>query len=216
MVLLTKDLRVRRFTPMAENLLRLLPSDVGRSILDIRPNVEIKDFQKLLHEVIATVIPKDLEVEDNQGKWYSVQIKPYRTNDDRIDGAVLLFTDITKLKTSLIYSEAIESIVAHPLIVLSGELKVKRANMKFYETFKTTREETENRFIYELGTGQWNIPELRRLLEEVLPMHSEFSDYEISRNFPVIGQTTMHLQGRRLFYNDKATETILLAMVPEK
>ena len=212
MVLLTKDLRVRRFTPKAENVLRLLPADIGRSISDIRPNVDIKDMEKLLLEVIATMIPKDLEVEDNTGKWYSVQMKPYRTSDDRIDGAVLLFTDITDLKTSNIFCEAVESIVAHPLLVLGGDLKIKRANKKFYEVFKTSREETENQFIYKLGNGQWNIPDLRKALEEVLPKKSEFTDYKVTHDFPGLGRRTMRLDGRRLFYQNKATETILLAI----
>ncbi len=126
----------------------------------------------------------------------------------------MLFTDITLLKTSLMYAEAIEGIVAHPLVVLSGDLKVKRANQKFYEVFEVKREDTENHFIYELGNGQWDIPELRKLLEEVLPKHSEFVEFEINRNFPGIGNTSMRLSGKRLFHNHKATETILLAMVP--
>jgi len=100
-ILLTKDLRVRRFTPMAEKIFRLVPADVGRSIGDIRPNVDIKDLHTMLNEVIATVVPKAMEAQDEAGRFYSVQIKPYRTNDDRIDGAVLSFTDITQLKSCL-------------------------------------------------------------------------------------------------------------------
>jgi two-component system CheB/CheR fusion protein len=99
-VLLNKDLKVRRFTPLAKDLLRLLPGDVGRSILDIRPNVEIKDLQKLLFLVIATGIPKELEIQEPQGIWYSVQLKSYRTSQNKIDGAVILFTDVTKIKTA--------------------------------------------------------------------------------------------------------------------
>jgi len=212
MVLLTKDLRVRRFTPLAETILRLLPTDVGRSITDIRPNVEIKDMEKMLFEVVATAIPKELEVEDNQGKWYSVQMKPYRTKDDRIDGAILLFTDVTQLKTSLIYAEAVESIYSHPLLILGGDLIVKRANKKFYEVFKATPRDTENRFIYDLGNEQWNIPDLRDLLEKVLPQNSEITNYKVTHNFPNIGKKTMSLSGRRLFYHNTATETVILAI----
>jgi two-component system CheB/CheR fusion protein len=73
---------------------------VGRSILDIRPNVEIKDLQKLLFLVIATGIPKELEIQEPQGIWYSVQLKSYRTSQNKIDGAVILFTDVTKIKTA--------------------------------------------------------------------------------------------------------------------
>jgi two-component system CheB/CheR fusion protein len=214
MILLTKDLRVRRFTPMAETLFRLLPGDIGRSIADIRPSVEIKDMEKLLLEVIATAIPQELEIEDNQGLWFALQMKPYRTQDDRIDGAVLLFTDITQLKTSLIYSEAVESFYVHPLLVLGGDLKVKRANRKFYEIFKESPSDTENRFIYDLGSGQWNIPELRNLLEKILPQSSNIANFKVTHDFPKIGRQTMNLSARRLFYNNTATETILLSVEP--
>jgi two-component system CheB/CheR fusion protein len=216
LILLTKDLRVRRFTPLAEKLFRLLPTDVGRPIEDIRPNVEIRDLQKLTAEVVSTVIPKELEVQSEDGRWYLLQIKPYRTCDDRINGAVLLFTDITYLKENVVYTEAVEGIIAHPLIVLTGNLTVKRANKKFYEVFQTTPTETENHFFYKLGTGQWDLPGLRKLLGEILPKQSEFTDYLVTENFPHIGRTTFYLSGRRLFYHDKSTETILLTMRPAK
>lgn len=212
MILLTNDLRVRRYTPVAGTLFRLLPGDVGRSIADIRANVEIKDMEKLLLEVITTAVSKTMEVQDGQGSWYAVQMKPYRTEGGRIDGGVLIFTDITQLKTSLIYSEAVESIYAHPLLVLGGDLKIKRANSKFYEVFKVTPAETENRFIYDLGNRQWNIPSLRELLEKVLPQNSDIANYEVTHQFPGIGKKTMILNARRLFYQTSATETILLAI----
>lgn len=210
MVLLTRDLKVRRLTPLAESLLRLLPGDVGRSIGDF--NIEIKGLQKMLLEVISTAVAVELEIENAQGTWYCVQMKPYRTRDGRVDGAVLLFTDITKMKTSLIYSEAVESIYAHPLVVLGGDLRVKRANKKFYEVFSATPRDTENRFIYDLGNEQWNIPELRELLEKVLSQNSEITNFKVSHRFPKIGQRTMNLSARRLFYQDRATETILLSI----
>lgn len=210
MVLLTRDLRVRRFTPLAETLLRLLPGDIGRSIGDF--NIEIKGLRKMLLDVIATTTPVDLETENAQGAWYAVQMKPYRTRDGRVDGAVLIFTDITKMKTSLIYSEAVESIYAHPLVVLGGDLRVKRANKKFYEVFSATPRDTENRFIYDLGHSQWNIPELRELLEKVLPQNSEIACFKVTQSLPGLGKRTMNLSARRLFYRDQATETILLAI----
>ena len=137
-VMLNKTLRIRRFTPTAQKLLRLIPTDIGRSINDIRSNVDIKDLEKILLEVLRSAIPIKFEVQDVDKKWHSVEVRPYRTSDDRIDGLVLSFIDIDKIKTSLEYAEAIEETVGKPIVVLSGDLKVKKANELFYKFFKTS------------------------------------------------------------------------------
>jgi two-component system CheB/CheR fusion protein len=211
-ILLNKDLRIRKFTPMAEKMLRLIPTDIGRPVTDIRPNIDIPDLEKILLDVVATVTPRQFEAQDPLGKWYSVKIRPYRTSDDRINGIVLLFTDINDLKTGLIYSQSLENTISQPLLILGGDLIVKRANKKFYDVFKSTPADTENHFIYKVGNGQWDIPQLRKLLGEVLPTNTDFRDFEVTHRFPSIGEKTMRLSGCRLFFEDKATETIILAI----
>ena len=103
---------------------------------------------------------------------------------------------------------AIYETMQEPLLVLDSELRVMEANSAFYETFKTSRDKTENRLIYELGNGQWNIPKLRHLLEEVLPNHAPVHDFEMSHAFPTIGARTMRLNAHRLTGNGH----ILLAL----
>ena len=209
-VMLSKDLRIRKFTPMAEKCLRLIPADIGRSIIDIRPNVEIKDLESRLLEVIRTVRPIEFEAPASDGKYYSVQIRPYRTSDDRIDGAIILFSDITRIKSSLEYAEEIEETIDQPLLLLAEDLKVKKANDRFYKIFQTAPSETNGRFLYDLGNGQWNIPKLRILLEDILPKETSIDKFEVTHDFPGIGKRTVRLNAR-CFRNHEAGEgTILL------
>ena len=97
-VMLGPDLRIRRFTPMAERMLNLIPADVGRPIGDINLTLHISDMESLLEEVIDTVSVREREVQDKQGRWYSMRLRPYRTLENKIDGAVLVLVDIDTLK----------------------------------------------------------------------------------------------------------------------
>src|ERR1700676_410273 len=85
------------------------------------------------------------------------------------------------------YAQDIVDTVREPLLMLDTALRVRSANRAFYQTFHVTSEETENRLIYELGNGQWDIPALRNLLEDIIPTSSVFRDFELEQNFPVIG-----------------------------
>ena len=98
-VMLGKDRRIRRFTPQAEKLLNLLPADVGRPISNIRPNVRVPDLDGLFTEVIDKISQKEIEIQDRDGRWYSMRLRPYRTADHRIDGVLMIFIDIHALKT---------------------------------------------------------------------------------------------------------------------
>jgi two-component system CheB/CheR fusion protein len=110
------------------------------------------------------------------------------------------------------YAEAIVATVREPLLVLDKNLRVKTANHSFYKTFQVNVEETENHLIYELGKGQWNIPELRTLLENILPEKSKFSDYEVRHNFANIGERIMLLNAREIKSDNNSEILILLAI----
>ncbi len=96
------------------------------------------------------------------------------------------------------YAESIVDTVRESLIVLDADLKVVSANKSFYRDFKVSPKETKGRLIYDLGNRQWNIPALRKLLEDILPKKSVFNDYEIEHDFEDIGPKTMLLNARRL------------------
>src|SRR5262249_26389472 len=218
-VMLGPDLRIRRFTPMAEKTFNLIRTDVGRPISDIKLNIDVPDLEQLVVQVIDTVSAKEQEVHDKQGRWYSLRIRPYRTLDNKIDGAVLVLLDVDNLKRAeaviqeaRAYAENIVATVREPLLVLDGNLRVQTANYSFYEVFQVPAADTEGRLLYELGTRQWDIPELRRLLEEILPENKQFNDFQVRHEFEHIGTRTMVLNARRLEREAGRLALILLAI----
>src|SRR6202046_3200166 len=96
------------------------------------------------------------------------------------------------------YAQNIVDTVREPLLILDATLRVRSANRAFYQTFQVTPPETEGRLIYKLGNGQWDIPDLRTLLEDIVPMSSVFNDFELEHDFPSIGRRVMLLNARKL------------------
>ena len=109
------------------------------------------------------------------------------------------------------YAQDVVDTVREPLLILDSSLRVHSANRAFYQTFHVSPEETENQLIYELGNGQWDIPDLRTLLEDIVPMSSVFNDFELEHDFPVIGRRVMLLNARKLREGSHA-ELLVLAM----
>ncbi len=96
------------------------------------------------------------------------------------------------------YAQDVVDTVREPLLILDSSLRVHSANRAFYQTFHVAPDETEDRLIYELGNGQWDIPALRTLLEDIVPKSSVFNDFELEHDFPFIGRRVMLLNARRL------------------
>jgi len=109
------------------------------------------------------------------------------------------------------YAMDIVDTVREPLLILDTALRARSANRAFYQTFHVSAEETEDRLIYELGNGQWDIPDLRTLLEDVVPKSSVFNDFELEHTFPVIGRRVMLLNPRKLQAGHHG-ELLVLAM----
>ena len=110
------------------------------------------------------------------------------------------------------YTESIVETIRQPLLVLDADLKIISANRNFYSTFKVIHGETLGCFIYDLGNKQWNIPGLRKLLEEVLPEKQAFDDFEVAHNFQDIGHKIMLLNAREIYRKDIGAKMILLAI----
>ena len=139
------------------------------------------------------------------GRWFFLRVRPYLTLDNKVDGAVLVPVDINDLKRSEAriasareYAENIIGTMREPLVVLDTDLRVESVNRAFYRTFGMTPAEVTGQTIYELGNRQWDIPRLRALLEEVLPLGNSFDEFEVTHDFPALGRRTMLLNGRRL------------------
>jgi len=117
-----------------------------------------------------------------------------------------------ELRGALAYAESIVETVREPLLVLDADLRVISANRSFYQAFQVSPEKTEKRLIYKLGNRQWDIPKLRKLLEEILPQNTQIEDFEVDHEFTTIGRRTMLLNARRIYRESNRTETILLAI----
>ncbi|MGF1938472.1 MAG: chemotaxis protein CheB [Nostoc sp. ChiQUE02] len=217
-LILTLDLRVRRFTPMAQRLFNLIPADAGRPLSDIRANLNIPDLESLILEVLDTLSIKELEVQTMGGHWYNLRIRPYRTTENQIDGVVLVLIDIDVLKRSATtleqarnYAEAIVETVQVPLIVLDADFRVNKANRSFYETFQVSPSETAQSLIFELGNGQWNLPGLQQILEDILANDTTIQNLEVEHRFEQIGHKTMLLNGWKIIQQGES-QKILLAI----
>jgi chemotaxis protein methyltransferase CheR len=111
-------------------------------------------------------------------------------------------------KIALHYMETLVDVARESFMILDADLKVISANPVFYQNFQVSKEQTVDVLLYELGNGQWNIPELKRLLEEILPQEKEVRDYEVTHVFETIGQKTMLLNARQI----DSVQLIILAM----
>jgi len=217
-VMLDQELRIRRFTSTAGALLQVRPSDIGRPITDIRLNINISRLDQLILQVMDSLHASEHEVQDPQERWHSLQIHPYRTADNRIEGVVLALFDVDvikksqeQLKKSTEFFRAVLDTVREPILVLDSDLRVMAANDSFLRTFQVSSPDTVNRFIYRLGDEQWNIPKLRAMLEQVLPMSQEVKDFEVEHDFPTIGHKIMLLNASRMLQGSDLNPMILLA-----
>jgi two-component system CheB/CheR fusion protein len=212
LVMVGRDLRIRRFTRAMEPMLNLITSDIGRSITDLQPQMELPDLRRLLLDAMegGNRIPRNIR--DSHGRWYSLRILPSVGPEGKVDGAVMMLIDIDAAKRGLDFAEAIVETVREPLVILNQNLQVLKANRTFYETFQSAREETEGRLVYDLGNGQWNIPKLRELLENILPAHSAFRDFEVTHEFEHVGRKVMLLNASEIFNPNAQARTILLAI----
>jgi two-component system CheB/CheR fusion protein len=218
-VIVGPNLRIRLYNPAAEQVLSLVGTDVGRPIGAVKSLLNIGELEPLIRTAIETLTPYDEEVQDRAGRWYAMRIRPFQSLENTIDGAILTWSDITALKGSLAnmtesrdYLAAIMGTVQSPLLVLDASLRVRTANQAFLDVFQVSRAETENELVYRLGSGQWNIPALRRLLEEILPERTHFFGLEVTHDFPRIGQRTLLLNARQVLPEQAGDPLILLAV----
>ncbi len=194
---------------------------------------------RISHELLQTRFPLNLiEITAkllSQGRWngelthttragqtivVSTRWALQRDEEGRPSGILVIDRDITQQKRAeqatieaWRFAESITNTVQESLLVLDQELRIVSANQTFFRTFRVAQEETEGRLIYELGNGQWDIPELRRLLEDILPHNSTFENYEVEHDFERIGHRTMLLNARRIYRQSQETQMILLAML---
>ncbi|MBI3006493.1 MAG: PAS domain-containing protein [Ignavibacteriales bacterium] len=181
-VMVGNDLCIRWFTPAAGNFLRLIPADVGRPIGNFNPGILGQDLELKIRNVIETLSVKETEVQDQTGRWHLLRIRPYKTSDNRIDGAVLVLVDIDDLRRSLALSRDLRAIietVRECVVVLDADSVVKIANKYFYKIFQTTEALTVGRVIYSVAEGRLDLPGVRSLLDGAYHQGTRWQNYKI-------------------------------------
>ena len=225
-IFLDNNLFIKRFTLHATKVVNLISSDIGRPINHIVTNLRYEKFVEDAKEVLRTLVYKEIELQTVAGIWYQMRILPYRTTNNVIDGVVITFTDINNQKTAYEkinklnqdiqlareYSDNIINTVREALLILDKDLIVLSANRSFYKMFNTVCEKTVGKFIYELDDKNWDIPQLRELLEQIIPQRNFFEDYEIEYNFVNEGRKKIIFNARQVFHGEKETKLILLAI----
>ncbi|MFZ0591218.1 MAG: CheR family methyltransferase, partial [Bryobacteraceae bacterium] len=210
-IFLDNELRIKNFTPASESIFRIIPSDVGRPITDLAAQFSGNSLRDDIGEVLRTLAVKERQLTGVQGRSYLMRILPYRTVQNVVSGVVLTFVDVTELKEAELqaqkakdYLESIVQTVRNPLLVLDAGLHVVSANRMFFSTFHVTSQEIVGRPVEELGDGEWDIPELRDRMAEVLSNDDAFEDFEVRREFRGIGRRAMMVSASRILGQEPA------------
>lgn len=198
-IFLDRQLRVRRFTPSAERVMWLIPSDVGRPLDHVKRRVDDEALATDVIKVLEQLAPREAEVRCEDGRWYLRRVVPFRSGD-RIEGVCLTYYDITSQRLATeqseearYFAEAIVRSSRLPFVVLDHELSVVSANAKFYTTFALDGEQAKGQSIRGLGGGQWNIPALLTMLERVVRDKLDVQDFEIEHTFEGLGRRNLQL-----------------------
>jgi two-component system CheB/CheR fusion protein len=215
---------VRRYTPRLADCYNLIASDIGRPFAHLTHTLEANTLVADAEQVRAELVPITREIAGANDCIYEVRVRPYRGEGNRVAGVVLTFVDVTErhhheeqtkaLNAELMaqrgYAEGIVATMREPLLVLDGDLRVVLANRSFYRYFRAQREDTEGVALYQLGQRQWDIAELRSLLDKVVQQNIEVDDFEVQHDFGA-GERVLMLNARRLVWAIASKTLVLLA-----
>lgn len=225
---LDNELRIKRFTPKAKEMIHLLQSDIGRPIGHFATSLIGVDLIKYASEVLNNLMQKSFEVKSKDGKWFIIRILPYRTVANVIDGVVITFTDITTqkeneqkllqvntfLNDSLMLNENILDTLTKGLIVLDDKLRIVWVNRSFYNLFMLTKEKTIGAYIYDLCKGEFASHKMKELLTNVITLNNTFENYQMAYDFKHVNTyKSLTMSARRIFRRD-SKDLILLEVRP--
>lgn len=221
LLVLDSELRVMAANPAFYRQFKVAPAETLSQTIYSLGNGQwnIAPLRRLLDDVLkedSTICGFRVEHEFHSiGKRIMLLNANGMRREGESDTILLAINDITEserlrfeLEGERDFAEKLIVSIRESILVLGWDLRVRYANLSFYDHFMASGEQTEGRFIWELGNGQWNIAELRTLLERILPEQNSFDDYEIENEFETIGLRTMLLNARRLDH----TNLILLAI----
>ena len=202
---LDRDVRIVRFTPKVGELFNVRNSDKGRPLSDLTHRLGDLDLHREALGVLDSLKSVERELQSDDGKWYLCRLLPYRTPNSGVEGLVVTLIDITERKlyeqqthAAREYAEAVVESLPEPLTVLQPDFTIKTLNASFCELFHLDRRQAEGLGFFEVNQGQWDLPELRDLLEEVLPENHAFYGYQIELDLQAFGKRVLLVNARQV------------------
>ena len=219
-IFLDNDLNIRFFTPASKSLFRVIASDIGRPLADLTPLVPDPTLLADARAVLKSTTPVRREIQAGDATWYIRRILPYRTDDNRIEGVVITFADISevkeaerKIEAARAYAERIINTIRQPLLVLDGALRIISANDAFYRTFALTPEDTLDRHFAAASPCLAEIVGLRSFLQQVrTESPSMVTDFEAEATLPKLGRRVLVMNARFIRDELAGQAKILLAI----
>jgi two-component system CheB/CheR fusion protein len=215
---LDRDLKIQRFTDRVREIISVVPGDIGRPVHDLASQLRYDSLADDARSVIETLVPFEKEVRTNAGEWRLLRILPYRTSRRVIDGVVITFLDVDRVKraellaASLSFAQSIVQTVREPLAVLDTALNIVTANPAFKELFALSDAQLDGLSLFEAGAGFFAIPGLRRSLEEVISSGVALDDLVAEQALPGLPPRAMLLNARRLQSETAPSGHVLLAL----
>jgi two-component system, chemotaxis family, CheB/CheR fusion protein len=216
-IFLDRGLLIRRFTHDAANVYRLVATDLGRPLADIRSELKDVDLLADARTVLDTLTLVEREVQAGD-TWYLARTQPYRTVDNVIDGVVLTFNDVTERVHAIAdrrardLAEAIVDTVRDPLVVLDRQLRVVAASRAYTSRFGGPASVLLGQSFYEIGDRLWDVTPMHDLLDAVLPAERTFEARALTHVIPGIGPLQLRLSARRVAEKGGSTELVLLSI----
>lgn len=217
-IFLDAHLRIKRFTRQAKAIIKLIDSDIGRPLGDLTSILQYEHLIDDARTVLQTLVYKDTEVRAINGDWYLLRILPYRTTENMIDGLVISFVDIDRLKKAEQTVEAtqltaaIVNTVRQPLLVLNDKLNILTANASFNQAFNRKNENLTGQSLFSINEGAWDRGPLRKHLAEILASGAAFEAHCLDAGFPDIGDKNLLIDGGILKQSPGNPTLILLAI----
>jgi PAS domain S-box-containing protein len=221
--------RVASMNAVAESLTGWTDADASGQALEVVFHIVNESTREAVESPVARTLRQGVIVglanhtvliaKDGTERPIDDSSAPIRSKEGAIVGCVLVFRDVAErrrmelaVSDARAYAESIVDSVREPLVVLDAELRVVSANRAFFQTFHVVKEETEGKRLYDLGNRQWDIPALRKSLEELLLQNKILNGYEVEHVLPEVGQRHMLLNARRVYRAGNHSELVLLAI----
>jgi len=216
---LDTEFKIMRFTPATRELFNLISKDIGRPFSDITGRLKDPDLLKDAEKVLETLVSAECEAETDDGRWFVRRILPYRTQSGKIDGVAVTFAEVSDLKAlqrqtadARELAESIIRTVREPMLVLDSTFKILLVSWSFNRVFATDAADVVGQNLFEIQNRQWDAPQLRQLLETVLPEQTTVEAFDLTLDAGDLGRREMVLNARRIVGRPEDEESILISV----